>query len=111
VSPLFDTGPFPLNDAIRNLRNRVLWAVLTISGSLGVILLIKYTDRPKQLVIAGIGIASGVMAITALRTTAKRSAIRRTWWAVALFTLTIIVMVLVHNLWPPLFPPACDQAC
>lgn len=100
-----------LNDPFREFRDQLCWAVLIIGGGLGVILLIRYPNYPKQLVIAACGIACLVSAIMALRARTKSQSIRRTWWALALFAITIALMVLVHNFWPPLFPSLCYDSC
>jgi hypothetical protein len=77
---------------------------LIIGGGLGVVLLIQYPNHPKQLGISLCGLACLVTAIAGLRARTKPQSIRRTWWALGLFAVTIALMVLVHNVWQPLFP-------
>lgn len=100
-----------LSDPFRRFREQLCWAVLIIGGSLGVILFIRYPNYPKQLVISAFGLACLVTAIVAMRARTKPQSIRRTWWALALFAVTIALMVLVHNFWPPLFPSLCYDSC
>jgi cell division protein FtsW (lipid II flippase) len=100
-----------LSDPFRGFREQLCWAVLIIGGGLGVILLIRYPDYPKQLMIAACGLACLVTAIAGLRARTKPQSIRQTWWALALFAITIALMVLVHNFWPPLFPSLCYGSC
>jgi hypothetical protein len=100
-----------LSDPFKRFRGQLCWAVIIVGDSLGVILFIRYTDYPKQLVVSACCLASAITAIVALRARTKPQSIRRTWWALALFTVTIALMVLVDNLWPPLFPSLCYDSC
>src|SRR3954468_11125279 len=93
-----------LSDPFRDFRQQLCLAVLIISGGLGVILLVQYPNYPKQLVISMCGLTSLVAAIAGLRARTKPQSIRWTWWALGLFAVTMALMVLVHNFWPPLFP-------